>query len=431
LRSVPPQGDREGLGLTLTKGQERPARLAETAEVFVARHFPFLALLGALLASASAAHADYTSHADLICDPAKNIALARFKEEEDETAPAYARLPVKVDGGLSAQPGTGRRVCKLNNGWEIKLRNGQAQAYAYGMGGAAPPSFFSLWVDRRRLFSRQIWSTENYSETRTPIVALVITPQTVTICEMKSKSPACKTEKLDLDKHTVDAVEYPAIAKPIPRPGALEIVGGTNPANLCQGIITHGSRGGDMAGEPDVPIPAAQWDWIDTDESPGSEWAHVRDVRSVFGLAIEDDSGHYSFPSYPVDFDDDGKPDTVLAYGSDTHYFDGDFYIVAPASISIRDVIARIFGQKDIDLEKISEIVKSQGWHFYAGGSPGLYPDVSPRYVHLNRIEYLSKTLLLAEPTNWEKGPTSILIKPRADGTFETVCVFQRPGLHY
>lgn len=373
------------------------------------------------------------AHADLVCDAAHNIALARFQEDSDEGQPHYTVLPANIDSGLSAQNGTGHRVCKLANGWEVKLRNGEGQAFPYGQGGAAPGAFFSLWVDRHKIFSKKYWTDHDYAADLTPIAGVVIKPQGITICEIRNGKPACTAQKLSLKTHPVDAIEYPAIPAPAAAPGELMVVGGTGQKNLCPHLVTHGSSGFDYASEPDIKIAAATWDWIDTEKLKNPDpWADVGDIQNVFGIALDYANGRFSFPSYPGDFDGDDKPDTVLAFGGNNHYFDGDIYIVAPSSISLRTMLETLVAQdKDMDIEKSIETAKAQGWHVYAGGGAGLYPNVSPRYVHLDRIDYIGTRLLLAQPTNLDEYPTAMAIKPRADGSFETVCVFQRPRLNY
>jgi len=161
------------------------------------------------------ASADYVvAHADLVCDEARNVALARFAVAYNERLPVFAALPEALDHGLSAQTGTGRRICRLANGWEVKLRNGTGQAYAYAQSGAAPGSFFSLWVDRRKLISRQIWTDHDYAESKRGIVAVVITPSAITICHGKQNAmpggyqgeATCTDEPLDLTGTPIDGV---------------------------------------------------------------------------------------------------------------------------------------------------------------------------------------------------------------------------------
>jgi hypothetical protein len=310
-----------------------------------------LSLILLALIFAYPAKADTTAHADLVCDPTNNIALARFIEAEDPGPPHYARLPAALDHGLSAQSGTGRRVCNLAHGGQIKLRNGQEQAFAYGAGGAAPPDFFSLWIDARKVISRQNWSRESYDQTEDQIAGVVITPTRITTCVWKdgddTKPLACSSKPQDLTRYKTDNVEYPANFWHGPGAERLVVVPGTD-ESVCRDLIQHGPNAQgvvrDSAGEPDLPVAAKDLDWIDTQaRTPSLEWSTVSDWKAVFGLKAA--MAPVNFPPHAMDFDGDSKPDTVVELDGSTHYFDGSFYVVAPANVAVADVLRTLFSQ--------------------------------------------------------------------------------------
>jgi hypothetical protein len=397
------------------------------------RYILSLILLGLIFAHP--ARADTTAHADLVCDPANNVALVRFIEADDSNPPHYARLPAALDHGLSALPGTGRRVCNLAHGGQIKLRNGQEQAFAYGASGASPPYFFSLWIDTRKIISRRNWSEQNYSQTEDQIAGVVITPTRITTCVWKdgddTKPLACSSKPLDLNQYKTDGVEYPANFWHGPGAERLVVVPGTD-ESVCRDLIQHGPNAQgvvrDSAGEPDLPIAAKDLDWIDIQaHTPSLEWSTVSDWKAVFGLKAA--MAPVNFPPHATDFDGDGKPDTVVELEDTTHYFDGSFYVVAPATVAVADVLRTLFS-KEADVEKDIKKAEALGWHVYSGGRPELYPGVSPRYVHIDRVA-VGQDYLLAYPTSETIDPTAIVIKPRADGRFDTVCTIQRPRLNY
>ncbi|HEX4271198.1 MAG TPA: hypothetical protein VHZ32_07415 [Rhizomicrobium sp.] len=398
-----------------------------------------LSLLPLILISTRPAWADYrTGHADLICDPAHNIALARFIEGSETDPPKYAKMPPKIDHGLSTQTGTGRRVCKLANGWEIKLRNGVEQAFPYGMGGAAPPYFFSLWIDRHKVISRQNWSEENYAETEPQIAGVVITPTQVTTCAWKdgddTKPLTCSSKPLNLNQDNIDTIEYSATFYR-PTTAQLTVIPGKD-ESVCHWIIRHGpnDKGGisESAGEPDLPVQPADMDWIDTENSqPPEPWPFVASIKDTFGLSNDDEGPGGAttfFTPYAQDFDGDGKPDTVIERRSAKHSFDGSYYIVAPGTVPVINVLRTLYA-KGADVDDIKH-AKSLGWHVYSGGQPGLYPREQPHYVHIDRI-WLGKDYLLAYPTSENADPTAIVIAPKPDGGFDTVCTIQRPRLNY
>lgn len=398
-----------------------------------------VAIAAILFTLTRAAWADtYNPYADLVCDPAKNIALARFIYAHDSDLPQYAKLPVDIDGKLSNQPGTGRRGCVLANGWEIKLRNGEAQAFAYGAGGAAPPDFFSLWVNHHKVFSKQNWSEQVYSGSEAQIAGVVVTPSNVTICEWKNgtdKPLTCEAKPLDLNRYKVDTVEYPPDFIHARSPGYLDVTASTSDGwGGCNGIIQHGPNDEGAvraaAGEPDLPVAAKDIDWIDEESHlPQTPWPSISSLKNVFGLQIEEDI-HVRFAPEPVDFDGDGNLDTVVEREEYRGPFEGSYFFVAPAKIPVIDVLRALYAGRGENIDDDIKRAEALGWHVYSGGRPGLYPKLSPESVHIDRI-WWSEDYLLAYPSLEDADPTAIVIKPKADGTFETVCTIQRPRLNY
>jgi hypothetical protein len=175
-------------------------------------------LLLAFLGS-NAALADYqTTHADVVCASHANIAVARFAESEDENTPSYIAVPESIDGGLSHTSAKDRTDCTLPNGMTIRLKKGDEQAFAYGMGGADPPSFFSLWLNQRRVISKKVWKPGYAMDDTTRISAVVIRPDSLTYCSgewdvtagaFKAEKISCKQEPLTLSSLPVDKIEYP------------------------------------------------------------------------------------------------------------------------------------------------------------------------------------------------------------------------------
>jgi hypothetical protein len=390
------------------------------------------------------ASADYAvAHADLVCDEASNVALARFAVAYNEGLPIFAALPEALDHGLSAQTGTGRRTCRLANGWEVKVRNGTGQAYAHGEGGGAPGSFFSLWVDRRKLISRQIWTDHHYAESKPGIVAVVITPSALTTCHGKQNDmldgyqaeATCTDEPLDLTGTPIDMVEYgPGEEQP---DGTITITLGPDEA-LCKSLLHRGPTEEGYMGwlraevEPDRPVADADRYWVGEPPGPArgdDRWVRISDPSGTFGVP---NRGHVAFTPGGMDFDADGERDTVVVRGDESHYFDGSFWIVAPRSVAVADVLRRLYPSPEgADEEEAIKIAEREGWFVYSGGRPGLYPEVSPRYVHLTPIEFENTRYLFAFPTNRSHDPTAIVIRPGPAGQSRTVCVFQGKRLNY
>jgi hypothetical protein len=376
------------------------------------------------------ASADYgVGHADLVCDPAHNTVLARFKVAEDDDAPQYDKLPDNIDGGLSAKSGTGGRKCTLANGWEIKIRNGEGQVFAYGMGGAAAPNFFSLWVNHRKVISQLNWSEQNYSETEPAIAGVVVKPDTINTCIVgEDKKLSCTAKPLKLNDYQVDTIEYPAPSTDQASPYSLQVSG--TDISVCKSIVHHGNPQGmwGRAGEPDLPVPDMDVDWIDLDFLSPTKW-EIGNFKNDYGIGTNENV-FIQYPGTPLDFDGDGKLDTVIKSEGYSHYFDGSYYVVAPGKFSVPDVVHKLFANGDDDPNIVIPLVQTFGWHVYFGGQTGLYPKEDRRYVHFDHFTS-GKMYLLAQPANTSVDPTAQVIKPEADGSFKEICTIQRPRLHY
>jgi hypothetical protein len=384
-------------------------------------------LLLLLLIAPGAARAEWVRpHADLVCAADGNRALARFAQWSEGDMPDFDSLPAAVDGGLSATATGKRRDCVLANGWEIRLRLGEKPYLLSGQGAAEPPAFFSLWIDRRKIFSRRIWTEQNYSRTEIPILGLVITPTQLTICErhLSRKEPVCRSEPLDLAAHAVDAAEYPATALPASRPGALAVVGGTDPDGLCRRVIKRGGYYDEMTtDDPDFAIPEADYEWLDTNEAKPEGWLRGVQTRAIFGIG--DEYLSVNFPNGRTDFDGDGKPDTVVQPSN------GGIVIVAPGSLTVREVLEKMYSWQGTGRQDMIDFLRQQGWQVYASNREGLYPIDWRGNVRIDPFEYLQTTYLLVSAQLEDMEPSAILLRPRPQGEFEKVCVFQRPRLNY
>ena len=173
---------------------------------------------------------------ELVCSPAAKIALVRFRIDDASEHGGFVRLPVAVDGGLSARPATRSADCALAKGRPVRIRAGESQAFAYGEGGAAPPAFFSLWVDRRRLLSRYVWKPgyTDAARDKPRLVGLVIRPGSLTYCTVTEAAPApsCRRRAVAMTAMPIDRVEYGS-AQTMPVGTVIVAAGSTEPA-LCR-----------------------------------------------------------------------------------------------------------------------------------------------------------------------------------------------------
>lgn len=346
---------------------------------------------------------------DLVCDQAAGVALVRFTLSEDNP-PQYPTLPAAIDGGLSLRPGTDRTDCELSHGFAIRIREGEEQAFPYGAGGANPPAFFSLWIDRRKVLSRFVWKPgyDDASTDKPSLVGLVIRRDKLTFCFQKpnDKPITCNEQGLELRGYAIDVEEYAKNLKSKIPVGTFLVDATAANAAFCRrnlGVITR--QPVDSNGLPFDSAIAEALTWtpreLDKNYAVGTaEWtfANVQGRRAV-----------------------------VLHGGN--HYFDGEIVVFVPRDVSVNDVVK--FLPDDDDLEREAVRPPPRDWTIISGGRASLYPKVSARYVHFVPEEIDGELYLIAFPTNHKERPSAVLVKPRPVTGFDSVCVYQRVEPHY
>ena len=365
-----------------------------------------LAIFLCLLIYPGTARADYsTPHAEVVCQPGHNVALVRFTMTEDEDPIVYRQLPASADQGLSAAPTLGQSNCTMANGWTIRLRDGQEQAFAHGEGGADPPAFFSLWIAKRKILSRKQWKP-GYGMDEDPwLIGLVIRPDRLSYCSVAHSYTAphdgaitCRDESFQLNRHEIDRVEYGTSGRR-PPVGTILLARGTTQPRLCRKFLRLRPKG---------------FQSVSTT---------VNDTANVF--PVETAGQDINIATVEVS---PGVLRKLVRWSGTNHYFDGDLMLLAPVTADPSKILKE--SMLDDDGDKFSADKLPSGWSVIAGHMPRLYPDVSWRYVHFDTQLIDGRLYLLAQPTNWEERPTAILVQLLADG-FKSVCVFQRIEPHF
>ena len=159
----------------------------------------------------------------LYCDGASNRALLLFVGGWDD----LPKLPAGLADGLDQLAPARDRICTLADGREIKARIGNEQSFPYGMCGADPAYFFSLWVDRKKVISAGAFYTgcvHGFSRR-----AIVLDGARLTDCRLVAADG--QEDALRISEHVLtcsdassllaatqhDPVEYPAngLARPV------------------------------------------------------------------------------------------------------------------------------------------------------------------------------------------------------------------------
>jgi hypothetical protein len=362
-----------------------------------------LALTLLLVIPALAGADEVTNHVDLVCHAAANLALVRFSISED-AAPTYPRLPQALDLGLSASAGSDRTDCTLANGTTIRVRGGQEQAFAYGMGGANPPAFFSLWINQRKVLSRKIWMPGYEESFNNPPIydGVLIAANRITICATAEGKPQhCTSQPLDLANAPIDRVEYGSTTQKAPLGNVSVIAKGAANQRFCEaylGLIKPGIESSLLGQQTSLDIDLAP-------TSLDSPLARSGLVELLPGVTRR-----------------------LMIWAGEDHFFDGTVIAVAQSNMAMQNIIA---AYPFNDIEDWPKRGAPPDVTLISGGQKQLYPDVSPRYVHLVPQRIDGSLYVFAYPTNKKVRPTAALVKPLADGGFATLCAFNRTEPHY
>lgn len=370
------------------------------------RALRYLALVLPVISSVVQA-ADPSKHVDLVCDVEANLALVRFSDSGD-APPAYPRLPQRLDSGLSASSGTDRTDCTLANGTTIRVRGGVEQAFAYGLGGGNPPAFFSMWVNKRKVFSRRVWMPGYAESFDNPSVydGVLLSENRITICATAEGSPQeCSSRPLNLAKVPVDDLEYASSRRKLPIGHVSIVAKGTKNQRFCESYLRLLKPGIESALNGETTS-------LDVDVASLTKPVFEGDERTRFGL-IE------LLP---------GIRHRLMIWRGESHYFDGVVIALGPADMA-RAKITAAFPFENIDVWPKSAPLP--GITLISGGQKQLYPEVSPRYVHLVPQRIGTALYILAYPTNQKVRPTAALVKPLAKGGFATMCSFHRNEPNY
>ncbi|HXA39344.1 MAG TPA: hypothetical protein VNW53_10105 [Phenylobacterium sp.] len=352
----------------------------------------------------AAARADQSlPKADLVCSARSNTALVRFgMADEGDTLP-IRRLPAAIDDGLSARRAGERTDCRLPNGHAVRIRMGVGQSFAYGMGGADSPAFFSLWIDGRVVLSRKQWKPGYEKDFDPWTAAVVIRDSSLTFCTATDdEGPLrCRATKFDLAAKRRDLVEYPADGrKPLPAGTWLLAASAPDP-KLCRHFL-DGAR-------PKLDKIMAGWD----DEA-------IFDAKLDF-KAIPAGPNPFAPRVALASIERGGRTYRLAMFSAETHYFDGDIAVIAPAAATDPELTALSAHDEDKALAPWPA-----GWIVISGGQPGLYPKVSSRYVHLTPLRIDGRLYFLAHPTNKLETPPAQLVGVGADLKPRVVCVFNQ-----
>ena len=397
--------------------------------------------------------ADQGWHAgQLICEG--NRALVRFGIVSDDDPAAFPVLPDGIAPFQAAQ--VGGNTCTLADGREVKVKMGGRAPRPYGECGGAANSFASLWVDGRKVLSRQWVLQTCFSDGHFDI--FVVDGVSLTLCRSEQSNegiigglqPAgCEdaSDRLNMAMH--DWVEYPARGQVGREMFAVETVRNSQP-EICDAFLSA-----DVGREMDFPFA------LRVAGFPGTHHvdAQMQRYRPGWSAALDANDAWRAQPNFvwptsaevpddllgngsdvaqstaPFDFDNDGAVDLVIKASDDTHYFDGDMFFVTTSANQERQM--RLGDGLIVDVEDGISLLENgvttrlDVQYRYFASLPDFAPAYRDRYTYQQVFRMGGETMVFATPGNREVRPTAVIYKPLAEGRAEPVCVFQRVEENY
>jgi hypothetical protein len=365
----------------------------------------------AWLVSPAAARADYG--VEIVCSRTANVALVRFGWSEAGSPAQYRALPMRIDGGLSHGRPRRQSECRLPNGWRLRVRDGEEQAHSYGMGGADPPAFFSLWINERRVFSRAEWKP-GYSDSFTDkpwLIGLVVRPDSMSRCEaivdLEIGPIACRNERFRLTAHRVDRVEYPPNGRKW-KEGSWFADPVTADRGFCARYLRTMLR--PMFGRPAIYS------------------AFQGDDRVPFGAGLVERRlpGHWQ-PRVGDTETAPGRRVRILRMSDISLDFDGDMIFLLPPGADPLPLLPPADANAGDDYQP----KLPPGTIFLAGGRYGIYPEMGQRGVHFLPQRIDGQLYFLASPAIETVQPTALLLGLTSQGSIRRMCVLRRIEPHF
>jgi hypothetical protein len=393
-----------------------------------------------------------TSHIGaLTCEG--NRALVLFGTRE-------SGLPALPDGIAPFHPEqTGSNTCTLSDGREVKVKIGERTPRAFGACGGGNNTFASLWVDGRRVLSRQWVLHDCFSDGHFDV--FVLDGATLTLCTSAESAArlsmgipvevGCRDATDQLAAAQPDPVEYPAEPAPS-RLFELDIIFNGRP-DVCAAFLDHGWRDGDdvsdiiyAARRPATYHAASSMGGERNDADGQAEVIEKLQNFVVPDIAVaptytgvwSDGPAYrgYGFGIAHFDFDNDGALDLVMRDSGRSGGFWGDTYFIAQNDLA-KQLTAKIDtltapGQP-VRWPALDDLTRMEGVIEYTSVIAGVTPDYRSDLTHQEVFRVGDETIVFATAPEFARGtrPTAIISKPLPGGASETLCIYQRVEDNY
>jgi len=262
------------------------------------------------------AAADYVIYyATVRCDAAQHTATITLGQSESEPRPPEppeSRRPnadPAMDQSFELQGASGPGDCHLTPEILLRAKVGEGRAMPYGMCGADPAIWLSIWVDQRRWLSGFRIAGNCAEEVLSKIM---VTPDGIQTCTWPADShdpETCTTKKAAELPADIDYNEFSAVAGQNP-PGTVKVEYAED-MELCNAMVT---RQDNEFGQPDwqIDVPKDAKGKLFTDYQAG----------------LYEYSGGFTHDLF--DIDNSGTPRMVYGFHPSNHANDADMYFLSP-----------------------------------------------------------------------------------------------------
>lgn len=383
------------------------------------------------------AKADYGwDYVEVSCDPVKQrvtIQLNTLWNEDPDLnwhgsiRPKEAR-PKRQEFRVTGHIDYGE--CFISAGKPVRVKVSEGSTMPYGMCGADPEIWLSVWVDKRKWLSRHQIAGRC---TTNPMSRIVISLTELVLCSKKTEQAGDVPENAAESCEAIpgsrlakkrDLAEYPVSTAKQPKAGTVVIEHGQDSA-ICKGMIKKESSDFGLAAWTVEPPFNADSDFSDAQDHGLYEY-----------------SGHFSRNQF--DIDNDGKAEVVYGFHPSNHAHDADIYFVSSGKEldgqwpSLSETVLwkdspYVFpnahghcqnlpcGQKDEDgeltLQNYSESGSRLSYRF--------------RYLHVRPFVWQGATYFLLQSMDSSTRHISAVLKPMKRSRLEEVCIFRTVSGNY
>lgn len=280
--------------------------------------------------------------------------------------------------------------CRLRDGRVVALhQSDDLDATPYGVGGAISTQWFTLAIGDRVIYEHEVFDSR--AESRADLV-VIFDGRRLTECRTRSGDPwtvhdiplSCSDQSSKLPGAPLTHAPGP------PRFEATSFADGSE--EFCNSLLQ--------------PNPAALM--------PGTPWPTYISPYPVnmvsFGTEAETPS--------QFDINNDGVIDRPIMVSYETHYLDGQFWMLPPTGVSPSE--AEINAARETVSHNEADTLRQVGWQILAGDQTVF---TEPRYVWLQPAFRDGQTYFSA----WwatPSTPAALVLRPQPNGSLEQICEY-------